>query len=180
MNSFCAWNSLRMSFCSVPPSSVHGIPRSSAIARYIAQITAAGALIVCETVTSPIGMSAYKRCMSSIVEIATPHRPTSPAESASSESRPMSVGKSNAVESPVFAFVPCVLLKRYLNRLLVSSADPKPANCRMVQRRERYIVLWTPRVNGNLPGSPMRACALVGSFTSHVTTVSGPYRSSTA
>jgi len=58
MNSFCAWNSLRMSFCSVPPSEVHGMLRSLAWARYIAQITAAGALIVCETVTSPTGMSA--------------------------------------------------------------------------------------------------------------------------
>ena len=43
--------------------------------------------------------------MSSMVSIATPHRPTSPTDSGSSLSRPISVGRSNAVESPVFAAV---------------------------------------------------------------------------
>ena len=33
-------------------------------------------------------------------------------------------------------------------------AVPKPAYCRMVHSRPRYIVGWTPRVNGNCPGSP--------------------------
>ncbi|MFM1824386.1 MAG: hypothetical protein RI967_2652 [Planctomycetota bacterium] len=86
--------------------------------------------------------------MSSIELMATPQRPTSPADSGSSESRPMRVGRSNAVERPVFAFVPFAFARRYLKRWFVSSAEPKPANWRMVQRRERYIVLWTPRVNG--------------------------------
>jgi len=58
MNSFCAWNSLRMSFWSVPPTEDHGMPRSFAIARYIAHTTAAGPLMVWLTVTSPTGMSA--------------------------------------------------------------------------------------------------------------------------
>jgi hypothetical protein len=58
--------------------------------------------------------------MSSIVSIATPHLPTSPRLSGSSESRPMSVGRSNAVLSPVFALVLLVLAasSRYLNRLV--------------------------------------------------------------
>jgi len=51
MNSFCEWNSFKMSFCSVPPMFFQSMPRCFAIARYIAQITHAGPLIVCETVT---------------------------------------------------------------------------------------------------------------------------------
>jgi hypothetical protein len=47
--------------------------------------------------------------MSSMVSIATPHLPTSPRLSGSSESRPMSVGRSKAVESPVLALVLVVL-----------------------------------------------------------------------
>ena len=35
-----------------------------------------------------------------------------------------------------------------------SVAVPKPAYCRIVQRRLRYIVGWMPRVKGNSPGSP--------------------------
>ncbi len=64
----------------------------------------------------------------------------------------MSVGKSKAVERPVW---PCS--SRYLNRAFVCSGVPNPANMRMVQRRLRYIVGWTPRVNGYSPGKP-RSC----------------------
>ena len=46
MNSFCAWYSLRMSFCSVPPSAAREMPRFSACATNIAKMTAAGELIV--------------------------------------------------------------------------------------------------------------------------------------
>ncbi len=38
-NSFCAWYSLRMSFCSVPPSRARSTPASSAAATYIAKTT---------------------------------------------------------------------------------------------------------------------------------------------
>ncbi len=41
---------------------------------------------------------------------------------------------------------------RYLKRALVWRALPKPANWRMVQTLPRYMVSWTPRVNGNWPG----------------------------
>ena len=76
--------------------------------------------------------------MSSMVSMATPHLPTSPTQRGSSESRPMRVGRSKAVESPVLALVEVAAAwRRYLKRLLVSSAEPKPANWRMVQRRER-------------------------------------------
>jgi hypothetical protein len=50
---------------------------------------------------------------------------------------------SKAVESPV---IPCC--RRYLKRLLVSSGEPNPANCRIVQRRPRYMVGCGPRVKG--------------------------------
>ena len=70
--------------------------------------------------------------------MATPQRPTSPADSGASESRPISVGRSNAGDSPVFAAVlGLACWSRYLKRLLVASAEPKPANWRMVHRRVR-------------------------------------------
>ena len=55
-NSFCAMYSFRMSFCIVPPSAARGMPRFSAAAMYIAQMIAAGLLIVIEVVTWSSGM----------------------------------------------------------------------------------------------------------------------------
>jgi hypothetical protein len=48
---------------------------------------------------------------------------------------------------------------------LVSSAVPKPANCRIVHNRPRYMLGYTPRVNGNSPGNPIsddagRSCSV--------------------
>jgi hypothetical protein len=113
-------------------------------------------LPVASLIATTLGWRASRSTVSGA--IATPQRPTSPTDSGSSESRPMSVGRSNAVERPVLAFVPLAFSSRYLKRRFVSSALPKPANWRIVQRRERYIVLCTPRVKGNWPGSPMRGC----------------------
>ena len=79
MNSFCAMYSLRMSFCSVPDNCVQSAPCCSATARYMAQMTAAGELMVMETVTSPSGMPRKRVSMSSSEPIETPHLPTSPA-----------------------------------------------------------------------------------------------------
>ena len=56
-NSFCAWYSLRMSFCSVPPSRARSTPDRSAAATYIASSTGAGELIVIDVVTAPRSMS---------------------------------------------------------------------------------------------------------------------------
>ena len=39
---------------------------------------------------------------------------------------------------------------------MVSSAVPKPANWRIVHNRPRYMLGYTPRVNGYSPGSPIR------------------------
>ena len=81
--------------------------------------------------------------MSAWLSMATPQRPTSPSDIGSSESRPSRVGMSNAVDSPS----PPVLMIS-LNRQLVSSAVPKPANIRIVQSFDRYIDAYGPRVYG--------------------------------
>ena len=86
--------------------------------------------------------------MSANESIATPHRPTSPSDIGSSESRPSRVGMSNAVDSPS---PPDLMIS--LNRQFVSSAVPKPANIRMVHSRERYIEAYGPRVYGYTPGN---------------------------
>src|SRR5690606_41798113 len=85
--------------------------------------------------------------MSARVSTATPQRPTSPSDIGSSEPRPSRVGMSNAVERPV---PPDLMIS--LNRQFVSSAVPKPANIRIVQRRERYIDALDPRVEGYWSG----------------------------
>ena len=144
-----AMYSLRMSFWIVPLSTARGIPRSSATTMYIASSTAAVALMVIDVETLSSGRSASSRCRSSTVSIATPTRPTSPSERGESESSPICVGRSNAVERPV-----CPAASNSLNRVLVSCADPKPAYWRIVQSRPRYIDGCTPRVNGNSPGAP--------------------------
>ncbi len=72
MNSFCAMNSLRMSFWSVPPSVDAGTPCSSATAMYMHSRIAAGELIVIEVVMSASGMPANSASMSAAESIATP------------------------------------------------------------------------------------------------------------
>src|SRR5438309_1809784 len=96
------------------------------------------------------GRPSKRRPMSSRVEIATPTRPTSPRASGASLSYPICVGRSNATLSPS---LPCA--RRYWNRRFVSFAVPKPAYCRIVQRRPRYIVARMPLVNGGSPGNPI-------------------------
>ena len=57
-NSFCAWYSFKMSFCSVPPRRLRSIPAFSAWATNIAKIGAAGELIVIDVVVAPRSMPA--------------------------------------------------------------------------------------------------------------------------
>src|SRR5258708_16454417 len=76
---FCAMYSLRMSLCSVPDMRDQSTPCFSPTARYIAQITGAGELMVIETVTSPRGMPRKRISISSTDEMETPHLPTSPS-----------------------------------------------------------------------------------------------------
>jgi hypothetical protein len=98
-------------------------------------------LIVIDVVTELRSIPAKRSSMSARVSTATPARPTSPRESGSSESRPMRVGRSKAVESPSPPE-----RRISLKRALVSVAVPKPANMRMVQSFERYIEAYGPRV----------------------------------
>ena len=90
--------------------------------------------MVMEVVTAARSMSANRSAMSAKVSMATPALPTSPAARGSSESRPIRVGRSKAVDSPVPP-----PRSSSLKRVLVSSAVPKPANIRMVHSFERYI-----------------------------------------
>ena len=107
----------------------------------MARAIGAGELMVIEVVMAPMSISAKRSSKSASVSMATPARPTSPALRGSSESRPMRVGRSKAVERPS---PPARRIS--LNRALVSSAVPKPANIRMVQSFERYIEAYGPRV----------------------------------
>ena len=71
----------------------------------------------------------------------------------SSESLPISVGRSNATDRPS---PPAP--SSSLNRAFVSTGVPNPANMRIVQTFVRYIDAYGPRVYGNWPGrSPSAA-----------------------
>ena len=109
MNSFWAMNSLRMSFCNVPPSCEFGTPCFSATAMYMHNRIAAGELMVIDVVISPRGMPSKSVSMSARESMATPQCPTSPRLVGASESWPISVGMSNATDSPVWP-----LARRYL------------------------------------------------------------------
>ncbi len=60
----------------------------------------AGPEIVIDVVTSARSMPSKSTSMSAAESIATPQWPTSPSACGSSESRPISVGMSNATDSP--------------------------------------------------------------------------------
>ena len=100
-------------------------------------------MIVIDVETSPSGISWKRRRMSSTESMATPVRPTSPEASGSSESSPSCVGRSKAVESPV-----CPRSSSRRKRAFVSSAEAKPAYCRIVHGRVRWPSARTPRVYG--------------------------------
>ncbi len=100
----------------------------------IARIIGVVALIVSDTLTLSMGMPSNATSISRSESIAIPTRPTSPSARGSSESSPICVGKSNATLS---AFCPCSI--RNLKRPLVSWGVPKPAYCRIVHGRARYI-----------------------------------------
>ena len=96
--------SFRMSFWIVPRSLVRETPFSSATAMYKQSKIAAVELMVIDVEILSSGRFARSVRMSSIESMATPTRPTSPSDFASSESRPICVGRSKATLSPVW---PC-------------------------------------------------------------------------
>ena len=79
MYSFWAAYSFRMSFWMVPPRRSRDTPFSSATARYMAQMMAAGALMVMEVVIPSRGIPSNSTSMSAREDTATPHFPNSPA-----------------------------------------------------------------------------------------------------
>ena len=100
-----------------------------------------------DVLTAPRSMPENSVSMSARVSTATPARPTSPLARGSSESRPSKVGMSKAVDSPSPPE-----RSSSLKRPLVSAAVPKPANWRIVHRRERYMDAYGPTGVGELPG----------------------------
>ena len=138
---------MKMSVCRVPLSLPVSTPARSAATIIMQKIGTAGPLIVIDVVTSARSMPSNRISMSAAESMATPQCPTSPSERGSSESRPISVGMSNATLSP-----PPPRPRIILYRSLVWAALPKPANCRIVQVRPRLPVAYRPRVNGNSPG----------------------------
>ncbi len=85
-NSFWATYSLRMSFCVVPSSRPRSTPVFSAATMYIAQIGAAGELMVIEVLTRSSGRPPSRTSMSARLLTATPQVPNSPSASGSSVS----------------------------------------------------------------------------------------------
>ena len=135
MNVPRAMYSLSTSFCTVPVSLSRGTPCSSPTTTYIASRMAAVALIVIEVDTRSSGISRNRSARSSTVSMATPTRPTSPCAIGWSESYPICVGRSNAVDSPI-----CPAARSWRKRWFVSCAVPKPAYWRMVQSRPVYML----------------------------------------
>ena len=102
MNSFCAMNSLRMSFWIVPESLAQSRPALAPRRRGTSpEASAPAQLIVIDVVTAPRSMSANSASMSASDVTLTPHLPTSPRDSSWSGSRPISVGRSKATLRPV-------------------------------------------------------------------------------
>src|SRR5438445_13209558 len=95
MNSFWAMNSLRMSFCRVPPSRAGGTPCFSATAMYMQRRIAAGELMVIDVVMSARGMPSNSVSMSASESIATPLWPISPRLVGAPDSWPIKVGQMN-------------------------------------------------------------------------------------
>ena len=86
MYSFWAMNSLRMSFWMVPPSLSREAPCFSARAMYMAQMMAAGLLMVMDVVIWSSVIPSKRVSMSANEETATPQVPNSPAPRGSSVS----------------------------------------------------------------------------------------------
>ena len=92
--------------------------------------------MVIDVDTSSNGMSLNKCSISSSIDIGTPTLPTSPLAIAWSESYPICVGKSKAIDSPITPFS-----SNFRKRWFDSSLEVKPAYWRMVQDLSLYISL---------------------------------------
>src|SRR3972149_3936214 len=92
-----------MSFWFVPRSFDHGPPASSAMARYIAQIGAAGLLIVIDVLIAPTSIPRKRTRMSSRLDTATPHGPHPPLPPAPSRWAPGPAPATPHGPNPPFA-----------------------------------------------------------------------------
>jgi hypothetical protein len=90
-----------MSFWTVPASLRKSAPCRRATATYKQSSVEAVALMVIDLDTWSRRMPSNSASMSGSESMATPTRPTSPAASGWSESRPIWVGRSKATDSPV-------------------------------------------------------------------------------
>ena len=139
------------------------MPRFSALARNMAKIQAAGALIVIEVETrserdageEPLHVGQGVHGDAGLADL--PGRQCVvgvPAVEGRVVEGDGEAGLALFEEEPVAA--------------LVWSAVPMPANWRMVQSLPRYIVGWTPRVKGYSPGRPSRVRGRVPARSSGV------------
>ena len=97
-----AWNTISISGYHIREAGSTAVQEVAfTFANAIAYVQAAVALIVIEVDTSASGRPRRSTRMSSIESMATPTRPTSPRARASSESRPIWVGRSKATLRPV-------------------------------------------------------------------------------
>src|SRR2546428_4823050 len=131
------------------------MPRPSAITRYIAQMTDAGLLIVIDVLTPPTSIPLNRIRMSSRDDTATPHVPNSPFASGSSVSYPYRVGISKATLRPVSPWA-----MRYLNRRVVFSPPPHPADNPLLHHPPRAMVGWMPPGDGEPPRVASRPSGL--------------------
>ena len=99
-HSFWAMYSLKMSVCSVPSSLAMSTPWRSAATRYMQNTGTAGPEIVIEVVTSASGMSVEQHVHVGGGVDRHAAVPDLAEAFGSSESRPISVGMSNATDSP--------------------------------------------------------------------------------
>ena len=103
------------------------MPWRSAATRYMQKTGTAGPLIVIDVVVWSSGMPSNSTSMSAAESMATPQWPTSPSDCGSSESRPISVGMSNATDRPWPPDSMSILYRSFVCLTL-----PKPENCLIV------------------------------------------------
>ena len=117
---------------------------------YIASSVDAVALIVIDVETLSSGMPSSSTCMSST-------RVDRDADATDFAERARRIGVDAHLRRQVERDATARSARRRADGGSARSsrrAVPKPAYCRIVQSRPRYIVGCTPRVNGNAPGSP--------------------------
>ena len=133
MYSFCAMNSLRMSFWIVPDSVFQSAPCFSATARYIAKIIGAGELIVIDVV-----MSASADAVEQPLHVGERHDADAALADLAERQRVVRIAahQRRQIERDAQAGA-AGLRAAACSAALVSSGVPNPANWRIVQSLPR-------------------------------------------